>query len=241
MRNDQPPFNNVLVRRAISMAIDRQSLIDAVFIKGQPTPAIAPGLTEWSLPIDQLGPGAKYYQYDPEEAKRLLAEAGHDKGFKTQLSFTGGYGRDLLDVVQLVQQYLKDVGIEVELKQQEYGAYMATTFAGKYDGMAIGPIAIAWEPDSALYGMYAPDYPRNSGHINDPELLSMLNEQRRTPDLTARRKLIFDIQRRIAEQQYYVFTISLTYTCSWQPYVKNYAPNLSFDYGGRVAALWLDK
>jgi peptide/nickel transport system substrate-binding protein len=241
MRNDQPPFNNVLVRRAISMAIDRQSLIDAVFIKGQPTPAIAPGLTEWSLPIDQLGPGAKYYQYDPEEAKRLLAEAGHDKGFKTQLSFTGGYGRDLLDVVQLVQQYLKDVGIEVELKQQEYGAYMATTFAGKYDGMAIGPIAIAWEPDSALYGMYAPDYPRNSGHINDPELLSMLNEQRRTQDLTARRRLIFDIQRRIAEQQYYVFTISLTYTCSWQPYVKNYAPNLSFEYGGRVAALWLDK
>jgi ABC-type transport system substrate-binding protein len=118
---------------------------------------------------------------------------------------------------------------------------MATTFAGKYDGMAIGPIAIAWEPDSALYGMYAPDYPRNSGHINDPELLSMLNEQRRTQDLTARRRLIFDIQRRIAEQQYYVFTISLTYTCSWQPYVKNYAPNLSFDYGGRVAALWLDK
>jgi len=241
MRNDQPPFNNVLVRRAISMAIDRQGLIDAVFLKGQPTPAIAPGLTEWSLPIDQLGPGAKYYQYDPEEAKRLLAEAGHDKGFKTPLSFTGGYGRDLLDVVQLVQQYLKEVGIEAELKQQEYGAYLATTFAGKYDGMAIGPIAIAWEPDSALYGMYAPDYPRNSGHVNDPELLAMLNEQRRTKDLEARRKLIFDIQRRIAEQQYYVFTISLAYTCSWQPYVKNYAPNLSFDYGGRVAALWLDK
>ena len=30
-------------------------------------------------------------------------------------------------------------------------------------------------------------------------------------------------------------------TCTWQPYVKNYAPNLSFDYGGRVAALWLDR
>jgi ABC-type transport system substrate-binding protein len=241
MRNDQPPFDNVLVRRAISMAIDRQGLIDAVYLKGQPTPAIAPGLTEWSLPIDQLGPGAKYYQYDPEAAKRLLAEAGHAKGFKTPLSFTGGYGRDLLDVVQLVQQYLKEVGIEAELKQQEYGAYIATTFAGKYDGMAIGPISIAWEPDSALYGMYAPNYPRNSGHVNDPQLLDMLKEQRRTQDLAARRKLIFDIQQRIAEQQYYVFTIALTYTCSWRPYVKNYAPNLSFDYGGRVAALWLDK
>jgi peptide/nickel transport system substrate-binding protein len=157
------------------------------------------------------------------------------------LNFTGGYGRDLIDAVQLVQQYLKDVGVEVELKQQEYGAYMATTFAGKYEGMAIGPIAIAWEPDSALYAMYVPDHPRNSSHVNDPKLLTMLQEQRRTKDVEARRKLIFDIQRHIAEQQYYVFTIALTYASSWQPYVKNFAQNLSFDYGGRVAALWLDK
>jgi hypothetical protein len=63
----------------------------------------------------------------------------------------------------------------------------------------------------------------------------------RTPDLEARRKLIFDIQRYIAEQQYYVFTTSGMITGTWQPYVKNYGPNLSFDYGGRTAALWLDK
>jgi ABC-type transport system substrate-binding protein len=133
------------------------------------------------------------------------------------------------------------VGIEVELKQQEYGAYMATTFAGKYEGMAIGPIAIAWEPDSALYGMYVPDHSRNSSHVNDPKLLAMLQEQRRIQDRETRKQRIFDIQRYIAEQQYYVFTISLTSTYTWQPYVKNYAPNLSFDYGARVAALWLDK
>jgi len=241
MRTDQAPFNDVRVRRAISMALDRQGVIDAVYLKGQPTPAIAPGLTAWSLPIDQLGEGAKYYQYSPKEAKRLLAEAGYAKGFKTQLNFTSGYGRDMVDAVQLLEQYLKEVGIEVELKQQEYGAYMATTFAGKYEGMAVGPISIAWEPDSVLYGMYEPDNMRNSSHVNDPKLLAMLQEQRRTKDLEARKKLIFDIQRYIAEQQYYVFTISIAYACSWQPYVKNYAPNLSFDYGGRVAALWLDR
>jgi peptide/nickel transport system substrate-binding protein len=241
MRTDQPPFNDVRVRRAISLAIDRQGIIDAVSMRGQPTPAVAPGLTEWSVPIDQLGAGARYYQTDPKEAKRLLAEAGHAKGFKTQLNFTGGYGRDLIDAVQLVQQYLKDVGIEVELKQQEYGAYIATTFVGKYEGMATGPISIAWEPDSVLYAMYVPDHPRNSSHVNDPKLLAMLQEQRRTKDLEARKKLIFDIQRYIAEQQYYIFTTSGMITGTWQPYVKNYGPNLSFDYGGRTAALWLDK
>jgi peptide/nickel transport system substrate-binding protein len=241
LRTDQPPFNDVRVRRAISHAIDRQALIDAVYLRGEPTSAIGRGLTEWSLPIDQLGEGAKYYQYDPKEAKRLLAEAGFPKGFKTQIHSTGGYGPDLLDAVQLAQRSLKDVGVNAEMKLQEYGAYMATTFVGKYEGMAMGPISIAWEPDSVLYGLYAPGQPRNSGHVNDPKITAMLHEQRRTKDLEARRKIIFDIQRYAAEQQYYVYTSSSMITGSWQPYVKNFSPNHSFDYGNRVAALWLER
>ena len=90
------------------------------------------------MPIDQLGEGARYYQYDPKEAKRLLAEAGHPKGLKAQLTVSSGYGRDLIDVAQLVQRYLKDVGIEAELKLQEYGAYMATTIPGQVRGHGHG-------------------------------------------------------------------------------------------------------
>jgi peptide/nickel transport system substrate-binding protein len=241
MRTDQPPFHDVRVRRAISMAIERQAIIEAVYLRGAPTPAVARGLTEWSLPIDQLGEGAKYYQYDPEKARRLLAEAGFPKGFKTPLHATGGYGPDLLDVVQLIQRYLKDVGIEVELKLQEYGAYIATTVAGKFEGIAYGPFHTAWEPDSVLYGTYVPDQPRNAGHINDPKLTAMLKEQRRTRDLEARKQLIFDLQRYAAEQQYYVYTNSVMVTVSWQPYVKNYAPSPTYDIGSRAAALWLDR
>jgi peptide/nickel transport system substrate-binding protein len=101
MRTDQPPFNDVRVRRAISQAIDRQAILEAVYMRGEPTPAIPRGLAEWSLPIDQLGEGAKYYQYDPKEAKRLLAEAGHPKGLKTPFTVSSGYGRDLIDAAQL--------------------------------------------------------------------------------------------------------------------------------------------
>lgn len=241
MRTDMAPFQDVRVRQAISLAVERQGLIDAVALRGKPTPAIAPGLTEWSIPIDQLGDSARYYQYDPKEAKRLLAEAGYPKGFKTPLNYTAGYGRDLVDAIQLVQSYLKEVGIEAELKPQEYGAYFATTFQGKYEGMAMGPISIAWEPDSVLYPMYEPENPRNMGHVNDPKLLAMLQEQRRIQDKAARKKLIFDIQRYIATQQFYVFLTSGMITGTWQPYVKNYGPNLTFDYGSRAAALWLDK
>jgi ABC-type transport system substrate-binding protein len=106
------------------------AILGAVWMRGQPSPGVAPGLAEWSLPIEQLGEGAKHYRYDPQEARRLLPESGYPRGFKTMLSTTGGYGRDLLDAAQLVQRYLKEVGIEVELKLQEYGAYQATTGQG---------------------------------------------------------------------------------------------------------------
>src|SRR5262249_29754502 len=241
MRTDQPPFHDVRVRHAISHAIDRQAIIDAVFIKGEPTPAISRGIPEWSPRIDQLGTGAKYYQYDPPEAKRLLAEAGFPKGFKTQLHTTGGVGPYLIDAVQLAQRNLKDVGIEAELKIEEFGAYTATTFVGKFEGLAMAPFSIAWQPHTTLYGMYMPDQPRNSGHVNDPKITAMLKEQMRTQDLEARKKLIFDLQSYMAEQQYYVYLYCAGITGSWQPYVKNYAPNLTFDFGGRAAALWLDR
>ena len=241
MRTDQPPFNDVRVRRAISLAVDRQALIEAVYLRGEPSPAIGRGLAQWSLPVDQLGEGARYYQYNPQEARRLLAEAGHARGLKTPLTVSSGYGRDLIEATQLVQRYLKDVGIEVELKVQEYGAYQATTGQGKFEGLAMGPFAVAWEGDSALYGPYMPDQPRNRGHVNDPKLTAMVQEQRRTQDPEARKQILVDFQRYAAEQQYYVYLFSVMLTSSWQPYLKNFAHNLTFDYGSRVADAWLER
>jgi peptide/nickel transport system substrate-binding protein len=241
MRTDQPPFNDGRVRRAISQAIDRQALIDAVYLRGEPSPAIGRGLAQWSLPIDQLGEGAKYYQYNSKEARRLLAEAGYARGLKTQLTVSSGYGRDLVEATQLVQRYLKDVGIEAELKLQEYGAYQATTGQGKFEGMAMGPFAVAWEGDSALYGPYMPDQPRNRGHVNDPKLTAMVQEQRRTKDPEARKQILVDFQRYAAEQQYYVYLFSVMITSSSQPYMKNFSHNLTFDYGSRLAEMWLDR
>ena len=62
MRVDMAPFNDVRVRRAISHAIDRQGLIEAVWIWGEPTAAVGRGLVEWALPVDQLGAFVKYYK-----------------------------------------------------------------------------------------------------------------------------------------------------------------------------------
>src|SRR2546425_13228357 len=86
MRTDKPPFNDVRVRRAISHAVDRQAIIDSVYIKGEFTPAVARGLPGGALRLDQLGPGARYYPHDPVEARRLLADAGFPHRIKPELS-----------------------------------------------------------------------------------------------------------------------------------------------------------
>ena len=242
MRTDQKPFSDVRVRQAISLAIDRQGILDAtaegVGVYNPPVPA---ALKEWSIPMDQLGEGAKYYKFDPAEAKRLLAAAGYPNGFPGSVCFTTYGSTVLVDAMQLVLKYLKDVGIDAQLDQKEYGAYISTCFYGKFDSMTYGPQTPHLEPDNFLFGQYYPEEVKNQSHIKDPVVADMLVRQRRTFDPAKRRDLIYDIQRHLAKQQYYVQTASGVYIAVWEDALKNYGPNLGYDYGGRLAAAWLDR
>src|SRR5262245_15109107 len=105
LAQDRPPFNDVRVRRAISMAIDRQKQVDTIYeghaILGWGIPYIY--FSDTRPTADQLGP---YWQYKPAEAKKLLTEAGHGKGFETTL-FYYEYFPQMTSQVQLVQQDLK--------------------------------------------------------------------------------------------------------------------------------------
>src|SRR5262245_13852172 len=98
MRTDKAPFNDVRVRRAMSMAIDRSAIVDATLEGvGVMNPAVPAGLKEWSIPLDQLGEGERYLRYDPAEAKKLLAEAGHSRGFPATIDFAT-YGSTVLSI-----------------------------------------------------------------------------------------------------------------------------------------------
>jgi peptide/nickel transport system substrate-binding protein len=242
MRTDRAPFNDARVRQAFSLAIDRQRIIDDVFegigVVNGPLPA---ALAEWALSATQLGEGSRYYTYDPAEARRLLAAAGHAKGFPVSVCFATYGSTALVDTMQIVLKNLRDVGIDAKLDQKEYGAYVATCRLGKYESMGFGPAAPFLEPDNALFGAHAPGEPRNRSHVTDPVLTDLIARQRRTSDGQKRRELIHEIQRHLARQQYYVYMPSATYVAVWDGALKNYGPNLGFDYGGRLVGAWLDR
>jgi peptide/nickel transport system substrate-binding protein len=242
MRTDQKPFNDVRVRQAISMAIDRQGVLDATAEGvGVLNPAIPAAFKEWSVPIDQLGDGARYLKYDPAEARRLLAAAGYPNGFPASLCFTTYGSQVFVDTAQLILKYLKDVGIDTRLDQREYGAFIASCYFGKFDSMTYGPQTPFVDPDNYVYGVYYPEELKNQSHVNDPVVTDLLVRQRHTVDPARRREVLGELQRHLARQQYYVQLASVVNIAVWDGVLKNYGPNLGYDLGGRLTAAWLDR
>jgi len=145
------------------------------------------------------------------------------------------------DPFQTISCKTQTIGIDVKIDQKEYGAYVATCFYGKFDSMTFGPQTGFLEPDNFLFGQYYPEELKNQSHINDPVVADMLVRQRRTLDPAKRREIIYDFQRHLAKQQYYVQMPSTVYVAVWEGAVKNYGPNMGYDYGGRLMAAWLER
>lgn len=236
------PFHDVRVRRAISLGLDRQGILDALN-EGQGTmsTAIPAALIDWAIPVDQLGPAAEWYEYNPSKAKKLLAQAGYAKGFKTTMEFTPQYGALHKDSAQLVVDMLGEIGVEVTLRPQSYGYYITKTYRGDYPEMGYGLMGARTEPESYIKSLYDPVARSNSSHVDDPKIQELLMKQSVTKELEQRQQIFAELQRYAADRMYYVYGAAAVRVASWQPYVKNYNTNLGFDYGGRMEAAWIDR
>jgi len=128
------------------------------------------------------------------------------------------------------------VGIDAKLNTLEYGAYIARVLSGKHDSMVFGPYTPFLEPDGFLFFRYSPGESRNTSMVNDQVVADMLVRQRRTLEPARRRQIIFDIERYLATQQYYIQMVSEVYIAVWDRGLRNYGPNLGYDWGGRLTA-----
>jgi peptide/nickel transport system substrate-binding protein len=243
---EEEPFRDLRVRRALYMAVDQKQVIETNpfgFGHGAANPAVPAAMREWSIPLDQLPPeGRRLYEPDLPEAKRLLAQAGYGSGLRFPAESTGSWGPVFSDVVQSILAQWKRVGVEAELKLKEGNAFIATVLGRKFEKLAMTLRGGPTTPDPYLYSGHMPGSPLNTAGVNDPKLTEMLKLQRRTFDEKKRREIVFDIQRLCAQQAYYLYVSpSAKVLSAWEPYVKNFAPNIGLDYGGRLMIAWLDK
>ena len=209
--------------------------------QGVPAPAVPPALVEWSIPIDQLTPqGRRLYEHDAAAAARLVAEAGHPTGIKVPFE-TGTFGSDWMDGVQIYLRGWKAAGIDAELKIKESGAFLSSAMLGRFDRMMLGMRGGVLFPDPYLESFHLPGLRTNCSGVDDPKLTEMIRAERRTLDAAKRRDVVWDIQRYLAEQVYYFYGPSARVVAAWEAHVRNFAPNLGNDYGGRLMAAWLDR
>ncbi len=245
MRTDQPPFNDLRVRRAVSLAIDRKAWNDALLfgegcVDSGPVPC---AMKDWKLETGKLDPAkAKYLVgYDPAEAKALLAQAGLGRGLTVPMFHWPGYAPPWRTYYELAADNLSKVGVTAELKPEEYGKYISTTYLGKYEKMAMGPVTPFTEVDDFLYGVFFPEQSNNRSHVADAELNKLLLAQRRELDPAKRRDIIYDIQRYLADKAYYVYVPNPPQYVVHPPHVKGFKHHDGYGLGMRLAHTWLDK
>ena len=143
------PFDDVRVRKAMNMAINKKAIIDAVYLSTG-VPAINPiPPTMWSY-----NKAIKDDAYDPAAAKKLLAEAGFPNGLTTDLwamPVQRPYNPNAKRIAELMQADLAAIGVKAEIKSFEWGEYRKRMQAGEHQMGMLGWTGDNGDPDNFLY------------------------------------------------------------------------------------------
>jgi peptide/nickel transport system substrate-binding protein len=223
INNQTPPLNDVRVRQALSLAIDRDE-----FIK-----TFAGGKGAWALP--GAGPDTftqaeiqQLLHYDPNQAKQLLSEAGYPNGVDLDFTYPGAaYGQDYISHLQLLQAQAKKVGINIQLRSQDKNTWSSLEMTGKYL-ITANPKTSAMpggDIDAYVYANFHSGTGENRYGVKDAQLDKMLEAQRREPDAAKRNELVREAVRYVTQQAYGIAVFRAAQCQFWQPSLKGYTPN----------------
>jgi peptide/nickel transport system substrate-binding protein len=244
LRMDTKPFDDVRVRRALNMAVDKQAIIKSYY-GGQAEMMVYPmhpNYLGYYEPLEEMPPSVKeLYTFNPTKARQLLAEAGLAKGFsfKVQTSSSSVEG----DMLALVGAYLAKVGVTMEIEVLDYGAYLsAMTTRKNAPGyfMFLGHT----NPTTAIRKSFVKGQMWNPSQFSDPSIDAKMNEVLAEPDERVRQIKMKLMTRQILDQAPSIFLPSPYVYTGWWPWVKNYGGELraGAERPGPIhARIWIDQ
>lgn len=197
MNNEKAPFNTREVRLAINHAIDKEKLINDVFDNlAKPANTYIPPFL-WGY-NENLEP----YEYSPDKARQLLAEAGFPNGFKTTL-WVMDAARDYFpkpwETAEFIRENLKKVNIDAEIKVFNMNEYLTRLHNGEHELALIGWTGDYTDPDNFLYTLLASENAKlglagNYSFYRSKEVDQLLAQARQTTNMVFRRSLYRSLQ-----------------------------------------------
>jgi peptide/nickel transport system substrate-binding protein len=243
MQNTVKPFNDVRVRKALTLALDRHTGGKVLYtLTGLRDVGglMRPG-TEWALPDAELQklPGfGKDIEKSRAEAKRLLAEAGFPNGFKTVLK-NRNVKLPYQDFAVFAIQEWRKVGIEVDHRPLETAAWFTDLRDNGNFELGIQPtVEYVDDPDQFLR-RYTTGDPSNYGRFSDPAIDDLFSRQARTLDPAERKKLVHQLQKMVLEKAYYMPGLWWTRNVVHWAKVKNYIAPPSHYTNQKLQDVWL--
>jgi len=187
-----PELQDSRVRQALAYAIDK-SLIIEEFLQGLGQPAVAPIPPTVRFAAAELD---EPYPYDPERARELLAEAGAEN---LSLRLDIFQNPDLESVAQIVQFMLSEVGVDLDIRTQEYAAYAEAIQQEDAQLYATTWGTVTLDADYTLYAFFhSSQIPQNNAsRYADPEVDDWLDQGRGTPDELVRANVYRQVQQRV--------------------------------------------
>ena len=213
------PLNDVRVRKAIQMGIDRQAILDTVYSgKGTVQSGIfPPGLIGYNKNLPVI-------EYNPEKAKELLKEAGYPNGFEMEISQDSESVDSTVQTYELIQSMLAQIGIKVNINVVDEATWFSTRAEGKLGSYVTNWSADFNDPDNFIYTFFAPtNTVKRSFNYNNGEASNEVVKARTIVNEDERIKLYQDLEKKIIQEDAaWVPLYSKQHLFVVNPRVKNY-------------------
>lgn len=186
------PFDDVRVRQAIAYAIDYNKII-----KDIERDLVLPlyGI----IPQGMMGYNPKRFRYqrDVAKAKKLLAEAGYFNGFSTTLIYSPERRTEFEQESVLIQSFLKDIGVDVEIEKMAYTTQLSRQVAGNFDLAMMHFMAGTGDPSMLCHNYLPPDVPHGSPQYSfrwrNERVIELLHKGITIPDSPEREKIYAEV------------------------------------------------